>query len=61
MTAPLRSDEITVDVALAERSYHIVIGRGQLATLGQRLKKLRPQAKAAIVQARERARERIMA
>jgi 3-dehydroquinate synthase len=49
MTAPLRgSDPIVVDVALGERSYGIVIGRGQLATLGARIAKLRPGAKIAI-------------
>ncbi len=50
MTAPLRGSEpIVVDVALGERSYDIVIGRGQLATLGARIAKLRPGAKIAIV------------
>jgi 3-dehydroquinate synthase len=50
MTAPLRgSDPIVVDVALGERSYDIVIGRGQLASLGARLANLRPGAKVAIV------------
>jgi 3-dehydroquinate synthase len=50
MTAPLRSGEpIVVDVALGDRSYEIVIGRGQLAALGTRLAKLRPGAKVAIV------------
>jgi len=50
MTAPLRaSDPIVVDVALGDRSYDIVIGRGQLATLGARVAKLRPGAKVAIV------------
>src|SRR6185503_20228392 len=50
MTAPLRgSDPIVVDVALGDRSYDIVIGRGQLATLGARIAKLRPGAKVAIV------------
>jgi 3-dehydroquinate synthase len=50
MTAPLRgSDLIVVDVALGERSYDIVIGRGQLASLGARIAKLRPGAKVAIV------------
>ncbi len=38
MTAPLRAgDPILVNVALAERSYKIVIGRGQLTSLGRRL------------------------
>ena len=50
MTAPLRSsDPIVVDVALGDRSYDIVIGRGQLASLGVRIAKLRPGAKVAIV------------
>ena len=39
MTAPLRHAEpIVVQVALAERSYGIVIARGLLASLGARLK-----------------------
>jgi 3-dehydroquinate synthase len=50
MTAPLRSGEpIIVPVALAERAYDIVIGRGGLSTLGARIKALRPGAKVAIV------------
>ena len=50
MTAPLRSGEpILVNVALGERSYDIVIGRGQLTSLGQRIALLRPGTKAAIV------------
>jgi 3-dehydroquinate synthase len=50
MTAPLRSSEpIIVPVALAERAYEIVIGRGVLSTLGARIKALRPGAKVAIV------------
>jgi shikimate kinase/3-dehydroquinate synthase len=50
MTAPLRSsDPIVVDVALGDRSYDIVIGRGQLGSLGARIAKLRPGAKVAIV------------
>jgi 3-dehydroquinate synthase len=50
MTAPVRvSDPIVVNVALGERSYSIVIGRGQLISLGQRIAALRPRAKAAIV------------
>ena len=44
MTAPLRSGEpVTVNVALADRSYDIVIGRGLLASLGARVAKLRPE------------------
>ena len=50
MTAPLRgSDPISVKVALGERSYDIIIGRGQLASLGQKGAARRPAAKAAIV------------
>jgi 3-dehydroquinate synthase len=50
MTAPLRSsDPTTVEVSLGERSYDIVIGRGQLATLGERIARLRPGARLAIV------------
>ena len=50
MTAPLRaSDPIVVEVALGERSYDIVIGRGLLASLGPRIAALRPGAKAAVV------------
>src|SRR6266700_3741322 len=50
MTAPLKhSDSITVDVALGERAYDIVIGRDVLASLGARVADLRPGARAAIV------------
>src|SRR6202030_1458731 len=50
MTAPLRAPEpIVVEVALGARSYDIVIGRGTLPSLGQRMAALRPGAKAAIV------------
>src|SRR5262249_44451120 len=50
MTAPLRSSDPTiVNVALGERSYDIVIGRGLLASLGGRAATLKPGAKAAIV------------
>ena len=50
MTAPLRSGEpILVNVALGERSYDIVICRGQLTSLGLRIALLRPGTKAAIV------------
>ena len=50
MTAPLRTaSPIMVDVALGERSYDIVIGRGQLASLGHRIAALRPGRKVAIV------------
>jgi 3-dehydroquinate synthase len=50
MTAPLRHAEpVVVQVALAERSYGIVIGRGLIASLGARIKALRPGARTAIV------------
>jgi 3-dehydroquinate synthase len=50
MTAPLKhSADITVDVALGERAYDIVIGRGVLASLGARVVALRPGARTAIV------------
>jgi 3-dehydroquinate synthase len=50
MTAPLRSnDPIVVPVALAERAYDIAIGRGAIATLGARIKALRPNAKTFIL------------
>ena len=49
MTAPLRADPATVKVALGDRSYDIVIGRGLIASLGARVAALRPRAKAAIV------------
>ena len=50
MTAPLRASHPTVvNVALGERSYEIVIGRGQLTSLGEKIAALRPGAKAAIV------------
>jgi 3-dehydroquinate synthase len=50
MTAPMRvGDPTVVDVALSGRGYPIVIGRGQLITLGQRIAALRPRAKAGII------------
>jgi 3-dehydroquinate synthase len=50
MTAPLRAGEpIVVNVALGARSYDIVIGRGVLASLGQRIAALRTGARVAIV------------
>jgi 3-dehydroquinate synthase len=50
MTAPLRaSDPINVSVALGERAYDIAIGRGLIATLGERVAALRPGCKVAIV------------
>ena len=50
MTAALRRVEPNVvKVALGERTYDIVIGRGLLADLGERIKTLRRGARAAIV------------
>jgi len=50
MTAPLRAgDPIVVNVALGARSYDIVIGRGVLASLGQRIAVLRTGIRVAIV------------
>src|SRR5258705_10484320 len=50
MTAPLKhSDSVTVDVALGERAYDIVIGRNVLPSLGTRIAALRPGARTAIV------------
>jgi 3-dehydroquinate synthase len=50
MTVPLKhSDPITVDVALGDRGYDIVIGRDALASLGRRVAALRPGARTAIV------------
>ena len=49
MTVPLRNDPTTVKVALGDRSYDIVIGRGLITSLGARIATLRPGAKAAIV------------
>jgi 3-dehydroquinate synthase len=50
MTAPLKhSDAVTVDVALGDRAYDIVIGRDVLASLGARVADLRPGVRAAIV------------
>src|SRR3954452_1835745 len=50
MTLPLKNtDPVVVDVALGDRAYDIVIGRGVLASLGARVAALRPAARAAIV------------
>jgi 3-dehydroquinate synthase len=50
MTAPLKhSDTTHVEVALGDRAYEIVIGRGELASLGVRMAALRPGVRAAIV------------
>jgi 3-dehydroquinate synthase len=42
-------EPILVNVGLGSRAYDIVIGRGQLATLGTRMAALKPGARAAIV------------
>ncbi|AMA55323.1 3-dehydroquinate synthase [Bradyrhizobium sp. CCGE-LA001] len=50
MTAPLKhSDPVNVDVALGDRAYDIVIGCGVLASLGERIARLRPGVRTAIV------------
>lgn len=50
MTAPLRQSEpIVVPVSLGARAYDIVVGRGLLASLGERIKIVRPGARVAIV------------
>lgn len=50
MTAPLKhSDPVNVEVALENRAYDIVIGRGVLASLGERVARLRPGVRTAIV------------
>jgi 3-dehydroquinate synthase len=50
MTAPLtHGAPITVEVALGERSYEILIGRDVLSSLGHRIAALRPGARTAIV------------
>ena len=50
MTAPLKSREpITAPVALGNRAYDIVIGRGVLASLGIAINKLRAGARTVIV------------
>ncbi|MGY8707163.1 3-dehydroquinate synthase [Bradyrhizobium sp. 18BD] len=50
MTAPLKHfDPVNVDVALGDRAYEIVIGRGVLASLGERIAALRPGVRTAIV------------
>ncbi|MEJ0074197.1 MAG: 3-dehydroquinate synthase [Alphaproteobacteria bacterium] len=49
MTAPLRSGEITVPVALGDRAYDIAIGRGLIAQLGTRIAALKPGARTVIV------------
>ncbi len=49
MTAVVRTDPTVVDVALGDRSYDIVIGRGVIAALGARIAALRPGAKTFIV------------
>ena len=45
----MSGNEITVKVALGERSYPILIGGGLLETLGSRIAAIRPNARCAIV------------
>lgn len=57
MTAPVKhSEPVVVDVALGERTYDILIGRDILASLGERIARLRPGARTAIVTDRNVAR-----
>src|ERR1700726_350172 len=50
MTVPLKhSASITVDVALGDRAYDIIIGRDVLPSLGTRVAALRPGVRTAIV------------
>jgi 3-dehydroquinate synthase len=50
MTVPLKhSASTTLGVALGARAYDIVIGRGELQSLGERIAALRPGARTAIV------------
>src|ERR1700693_2875902 len=57
MTAPIKhSDSVTVDVALGDRAYDIVIGRDVLPSLGARVAALRPGVRTAIVTDRNVAR-----
>src|SRR5580693_3833068 len=50
MTVPLKhTDSTTVDVALGDRAYAIVIGRDVLPSLGKRIAAMRPGARTAIV------------
>jgi 3-dehydroquinate synthase len=57
MTAPPKhSDPITVDVALGDRAYDIIIGRDVLQSLGRRVAALRPGARTAVVTDRNVAR-----
>jgi 3-dehydroquinate synthase len=49
VSAPVRVDPAIVRVALGDRGYDIVIGRGLIASLGARIEALRPRAKTFIV------------
>ena len=50
MTVPIKTaNPVTVDVALGDRAYDIVIGRDVLPSLGHRIAELRPGARTAIV------------
>ena len=50
MTVPIKTaNPVTVDVALGDRAYDIIIGRDVLPSLGHRIAELRPGARTAIV------------
>src|SRR5215470_13942029 len=49
VAVPPAGDPTVVNVALGDRAYDIVIGRGQMRSVGVRASALRPGAKAAIV------------
>ncbi|RXH00365.1 3-dehydroquinate synthase [Bradyrhizobium vignae] len=50
MTAPMKhSDPVKVGVALENRAYDIIIGRGVLSSLGERVAALRPGVRTAVV------------
>jgi 3-dehydroquinate synthase len=62
MTAPLKArDPIAVPVALDNRAYDIVIGRGVMASLGSAIKTLRPGARTVIVTDENVARQHLAA
>jgi 3-dehydroquinate synthase len=62
MTATvLAAEPISVNVALGPRAYDVVIGPGQLATLGERISSLRSGARAALVTDENVAREHLAA
>lgn len=48
-TKPRPDETTTLEVGLGARSYNIAIGRGLLPSLGERIKAIRPGARAAVV------------